>query len=113
MTETSARLVAAGTEANPVADPQAGPLAGSILTMDRAVRNAVTFAGVPAATALSWASHVPARAVGLAAAGRLAVGDPADIVLLDERLFVVATIIGGALAHSSAADGSHARALLD
>ncbi|MEP6653269.1 MAG: N-acetylglucosamine-6-phosphate deacetylase [Myxococcales bacterium] len=109
VTETSARLVAAGTEASPLA----GPLAGSILTMDRAVRNAVTFAGVPAATALSWASQVPARAVGLAAAGRLAVGDPADIVLLDERLFVVATIIGGVLAHSNAADEAHARALLD
>ena len=105
VTETSARLVTAGTDT--------GPLAGSILTMDRAVRNAVTFAGVPAATALSWASHVPARAVGRAAAGRLAVGDPADIVLLDERLFVVATIIGGVLAHSSAADEAHARALLD
>lgn len=105
VTETSARLVAAGTEAS--------PLAGSILTMDRAVRNAVTFAGVPAATALSWASHVPAHAVGLAPAGRLAVGDPADIVLLDERLFVVSTIIGGVLVHSSAADEAHARALLD
>ena len=106
VTETSARLVT-GTPA------EEGPLAGSVLTMDRAVRNAATFAGVPAATALSWASQVPARAIGLQGAGRLAVGDPADIVLLDDRLFVEATFIGGVLVHSSSADEAHARALRD
>jgi N-acetylglucosamine-6-phosphate deacetylase len=105
VTETSARLVGVGSVE--------GPLAGSILTMDRAVRNAVTFAGVPATTALWWASRVPARAVGLPSAGRLAVGEPADLVLLDEQLFVEATFIGGMLAHSSAADQAHARALTD
>lgn len=77
-----------------------GRLAGSLLTLDQAVRNAVAFANVTAGTAWLMASQVPARAAGLAERGRLATGAEADIVLLDEHLAVLATLIAGELAYS-------------
>jgi N-acetylglucosamine-6-phosphate deacetylase len=71
-----------------------GTLAGSILTLDQAVRNAAAWSGLGAEAALRMASEVPARALGLAA-GLIAPGAPADLVLLDEELRVEATFIAG------------------
>jgi N-acetylglucosamine-6-phosphate deacetylase len=71
-----------------------GTLAGSILTLDRAVQNAAGWSGLGAEAALRMASEVPARALGLAA-GRIIVGAPADLVLLDDQLRVDATFVGG------------------
>src|SRR5690606_29854988 len=66
-----------------------GALAGSVLTLDVAVRHAVA-AGVPVPDALRAASTVPADAVGLGdRAGHLRVGAPADLVVLDDALAVV------------------------
>ncbi|MBZ5586493.1 MAG: amidohydrolase family protein, partial [Acidobacteriia bacterium] len=67
-------------------------LAGSALTMDRAVGNCVRFAGVSLETALEMASATPARAAGL--------GDCADLVRCrwDESsrsLTVLETTVGG------------------
>jgi N-acetylglucosamine-6-phosphate deacetylase len=87
--ETSARL----------AD---GTLAGSIITMDAAIRNTVRWGGVTAAQALSMASEVPARLLGLPDLGRLAQGANADIVLLNDRLEVVATYVRGELVYHHA-----------
>lgn len=68
---------------------EGGSLAGSVLTLDRAVRNAVAV-GVPVLDALRAASTVPADALGIGdRAGRIRVGAPADLVVLDERLEVV------------------------
>ena len=72
-----------------------GTLAGSILTLDRAVKNAVAWAGATPAQALAMASAVPARALGLSDRGRLGAGARADLVLLDRDLEVVATYVGG------------------
>lgn len=72
-----------------------GTLAGSILTLDRAVRNAVAWAGATPAEALAMASAVPARALGLTDRGQLRAGARADLVLLDQGLEVVATYVGG------------------
>lgn len=73
-----------------------GTLAGSMLTMDAAVRNARRFGGLSAAAAVHLATTVPARALGLLAAGPLVrAGGVADLVLLDEELQVQATLIGG------------------
>jgi N-acetylglucosamine-6-phosphate deacetylase len=72
-----------------------GTLAGSLLTMDRAVRNTVELAGVPVPDALRMASEVPARLLGLRHG--LARGRAADLVLLDRGLGVQATIVAGAL----------------
>lgn len=71
-----------------------GTLAGSVLTMDAAVRNAVGV-GVPLAEAIKHASHVPARYLGLADRGRLEIGLRADLVVLDARLAATDTIVAG------------------
>lgn len=66
-----------------------GTLAGSVLTLDQAVRNAVAWAGLTAAEGLSLVTVSPARALGVGGArGALAVGVPADLVLLDPDLTV-------------------------
>lgn len=65
-----------------------GRLAGSCITMADAVRNLrAWFPEVPAATVLQAASAVPAAAVECAdRCGSIAVGQPADLVLLDGAL---------------------------
>jgi N-acetylglucosamine-6-phosphate deacetylase len=72
-----------------------GTLAGSILTLDQAVRYAVSLGGASVADALRMASEVPARVLGLHEKGRLAAGADADLVLLDADLAVRATFVGG------------------
>ena len=72
-------------------------LAGSTLTMDRALRNAVRLAGVPLADAAVSASLTPARALGIAdRVGSLETGKQADLVVLDEDLAVVSVMQKGA-----------------
>ncbi len=53
-------------------------LAGSVLTMDRAVANLRRFTGATLATAVNLASRNPARMLGLADLGEIAVGRPAN-----------------------------------
>ena len=72
-----------------------GTLAGSALTMDQAVRNAVRFLGVSLAEAARLASAVPAAALGLRRKGELSVGYDADLVVLDDEGFVCRTIVNG------------------
>nr|MBA3820864.1 amidohydrolase family protein [Deltaproteobacteria bacterium] len=45
--------------------------------------------GVPLADALGAATAVPARIAGVPELGRLVVGEPADVLVLDDRLEVV------------------------
>jgi N-acetylglucosamine-6-phosphate deacetylase len=71
-----------------------GVLAGSALTMIGAVRNLVA-QDVPLARALEAASTVPARVLGLPDVGHLTPGGPADVVVLDDALEVVRTVVGG------------------
>ena len=63
-------------------------IAGSTLTLDRAVRNAVT-AGVPLASAIRSATQLPADYLGLADVGRLSVGAFADLAVLNEDVEVI------------------------
>jgi N-acetylglucosamine-6-phosphate deacetylase len=70
-------------------------LAGSIITMDAAIRNTVRWGAVTAAQAISMATEVPARLLGLRDMGRLAPGISADVVLLDDALEVVSTHVRG------------------
>lgn len=74
-------------------------VAGSVLTMDKALALAVQEAGVPLLTALRAASLHPANALGERAKGRLSAGADADVVILDNQLGLVATLIGGQVAH--------------
>ena len=70
-------------------------IAGSILTMDRAVALAVHVASVPLLVALQAASLHPAMALDENRKGRLTPGADADMVLLDQDLSVISTIVGG------------------
>jgi N-acetylglucosamine-6-phosphate deacetylase len=70
-------------------------IAGSTLTLDRAVRNCVA-AGVPLAQAVRAATAVPADYLRLADVGRLAAGKRADLVVLDDDLFVTRVMQHGA-----------------
>jgi N-acetylglucosamine-6-phosphate deacetylase len=86
-----------------------GRLAGSILTMDQAVRNMIEFTGCSLAQALMMASTTPARVLGLARKGRIAAGCDADLVALDDALRVAQTWVGGKVAFpvTATSDGAH------
>jgi N-acetylglucosamine-6-phosphate deacetylase len=71
-----------------------GVLAGSVLTMDQAVRNLVAL-GVPLGAAVAGATSVPAGLVGRAELGTLRPGTPADIAVLDDRHRVTRTVVDG------------------
>ena len=73
-----------------------GTLAGSVLTMDQALRNVVEWTGLPLQDALGMATLLPARIIGADAfKGSLDVDKDADIVVLDRDLRVLLTIVGG------------------
>ena len=73
-----------------------GKLAGSVLTMDRAVRNAASFSGWPLKDAVRAATLNPARAVGLSQQhGLLAPGAAANIAVLSPAGEVRKTIVRG------------------
>jgi len=73
-----------------------GRLAGSVLTMDKAVRNIVKFANWDLKDAVRLATLNPARTTGLPGnTGQLIAGAPADIVALNPAGEVVKTIVRG------------------
>ena len=72
-----------------------GKLAGSILTMDVAVRNLARFAEWDLGQAVAAASQNPARVAQIAKKGVLAVGADADFVVLNSQGEVLRTFIGG------------------
>ncbi len=68
-------------------------IAGSTLTMDRAVRRAVNEGGLPLADVVVAASTTPARIAGLSdRVGSIESGKDADLVVLDEDLEVHAVM---------------------
>jgi N-acetylglucosamine-6-phosphate deacetylase len=72
-----------------------GTLAGSVLTMDRAVQNVASL-GVPAARAVRYATANPARVLGVSERGRITPGARADLVALaPDTLAVRAVWVGG------------------
>jgi N-acetylglucosamine-6-phosphate deacetylase len=77
-----------------------GTLAGSILTLDRALVNLMAATGLTLAEAWPTTSRTPARSIGLAhELGALAPGYRADLVLLDQQCAVVATVVDGELVY--------------
>lgn len=71
-----------------------GTLAGSAATMDEVVRNVVDL-GIPLVVAIAAATETPARVLGRPELGVLRSGTPADVVVLDDRLRVQRTLLGG------------------
>lgn len=72
-----------------------GRLAGSVLTMDCAVRNLALFAGWTLSQAVAAASVNPACVASLSSKGTLAPGADADFVVMSPSGNVLRTFIGG------------------
>jgi N-acetylglucosamine-6-phosphate deacetylase len=71
-------------------------LAGSTLTMDRAVRNMVELVGASLQEAVMMATINPAKVLGVEnRKGSIASGKDADLVILDEELNVCSTVVKG------------------
>ena len=78
-----------------------GTLAGSILSLDEALRNLVKLAGCSLEAALPTVTTTPAHAIGLDhERGQIAPGFVADLVLLSPDLRVRGTIVEGELVYA-------------
>jgi N-acetylglucosamine-6-phosphate deacetylase len=71
-----------------------GTLAGSVATMDSMVRNLVSL-GISVPDALAAATETPARLIRRPELGDLGPGTPADVVVLDDSLEIVRTVVSG------------------
>lgn len=73
-----------------------GHLAGSTLTLDRAVRNLIGWLDVPLHEALIMASATPARSMRISnGMGIIRPGADADLIFLDRNLEVLQTMVAG------------------
>ena len=78
-----------------------GTLAGSILSLDQALRNLIQFAGCSLTEALLTITATPADLLGISGQrGRIAPGQLADLVLLTPDLEVELTIVEGQILYS-------------
>jgi N-acetylglucosamine-6-phosphate deacetylase len=78
-----------------------GTLAGSILTMDEALRNVLAFTGCTVPEAVNMATATPARLVGVGERkGRLASGYDADVTVLSQELSIEAVYKDGSRVYS-------------
>ena len=82
-----------------------GTLAGSVLTMDVAIKNMINFTNLPLTKVLPMATSQPAGVVGLGRKkGRIARGYDADILLMDQELRCKMTIVAGQMVYDSQSD---------
>jgi N-acetylglucosamine-6-phosphate deacetylase len=73
-----------------------GSLAGSVLTMEKALRNVIQATGIPLREAWKMSSLNAARAIGLSAQkGSIETGKDADLVLMDDDYQVLMTLVEG------------------
>jgi len=70
-------------------------LAGSVLTMDKAVSNVQQFTGTSLGTAVRLASRNPARMMGMTQLTEIAAGRPANFNVFDEAGNRTGSILGG------------------
>jgi N-acetylglucosamine-6-phosphate deacetylase len=77
-----------------------GTLAGSILTMNQAIKNMIAFTGCSLEEIIVMASENPAKQIGVwNRKGSIAVGKDADITILDKDFNVVLTLCKGKIAY--------------
>jgi N-acetylglucosamine-6-phosphate deacetylase len=72
-----------------------GKLAGSVLTLDRAVRNVMSFADWNLQESVTLATRNPAGLIGAENKGMIGAGNDADLVFLSKDGKVVQTMIDG------------------
>ena len=73
-----------------------GVLAGSVLTLDRALQNFVAFTGASVESVLPLLTRNPAAMTGFSnRTGAIRTGEPADLVALDRKGTLTASIIQG------------------
>jgi len=73
-----------------------GTLAGSVLTMDKAVKNMVNKIGIQLPKAIQMASYNPAKSIGIEnKKGSIEPGKDADIVILNKNLETELTMVAG------------------
>jgi N-acetylglucosamine-6-phosphate deacetylase len=78
-----------------------GTLAGSTLTMDRGLYNFMQATGEPLENVWQCASLNPAQAVNFGhVKGSIAIGKDADFALVDDRISVKNTVVGGEIVYS-------------
>ncbi|KUO86076.1 MAG: N-acetylglucosamine-6-phosphate deacetylase [Caldivirga sp. CIS_19] len=75
-----------------------GTLAGSVLTMDNALRNLVKL-GLRLSDALRLTSMNPALSIGEHSMGCLKPGCLADFIVIDDKLRLMATYVGGTMVY--------------
>jgi N-acetylglucosamine-6-phosphate deacetylase len=77
-----------------------GTLAGSVLSLDQAVRNLMAFTGASLGEVLPTVTSTPAHLLGLERKGRIAPGCDADLILLSPAGRVYLTVVDGEVAYS-------------
>ncbi|MDR1536392.1 MAG: N-acetylglucosamine-6-phosphate deacetylase [Clostridiales bacterium] len=79
-----------------IAKTESGSLAGSTLTILKAVQNMHAGLGMPLPEALGCASEIPARAMGISTeVGKIGKGMRADIIALDDELNLRFAMVSG------------------
>ena len=90
------------TVRNGIARLPSGALAGSTLTMNRAVKNMVNLLDIPLIDALKMGSINAVRSLQLEAhSGSIGIGKPADLIVLNNELDVITTMINGEIVFSA------------
>mgnify|MGYP000011625563 CR=1 FL=1 len=79
-----------------------GTIAGSTLTLDRAIKNTVEYLRVPLPDAVRMATFVPAEVLGIShKMGAIKEGYNADITVLNKDLTVAMTLVDGKIVYSA------------
>ncbi len=78
-----------------------GVLAGSLLTLDDALRRLVAVTGCSVPEAVATVTSTPAAVLGVTDRGALRVGAVGDVVVLDDALRVRVVVVGGEVAWRS------------
>ncbi|MEB3196876.1 MAG: N-acetylglucosamine-6-phosphate deacetylase [Candidatus Sericytochromatia bacterium] len=78
-----------------------GTIAGSVITLDRAVKHVHAHTGATLAEAFAMASAVPAESLGLPDRGHLAPDMRADLAVFDADLRCCLTMVGGRIVYEA------------
>jgi N-acetylglucosamine-6-phosphate deacetylase len=82
--------------------PDRSAFAGSVATTDQLVRNMINLAEVPLTDAIKMMTATPAKIMGVdEKKGSLVEGKDADLVLFDDQINILYTIVGGRIIYTS------------